>query len=86
MGQVRLAFLLESSFIALLGIGVALGAALSGGMIGAMSEDLAGVTYEVPYAAIALVVALSYAASLLTNYLPARGASKVYPAEALRYE
>jgi putative ABC transport system permease protein len=87
-GQVRLAFLLESSFIALLGIGigVALGGALSGGIIDAMSEDFAGVAYKVPYAAIALVVALSYAASLLTTYLPARQASKVYPAEALRYE
>jgi ABC-type lipoprotein release transport system permease subunit len=51
-----------------------------------MSEDFAGVTYKVPYVAIALVVVLSYATSLLTTYLPARGASKVYPAEALRYE
>jgi putative ABC transport system permease protein len=86
--QVRLAFLLESSFIALLGIGlgVALGAALSGGLIDSLSEDIAGVTYKVPYVAIALVVAFSYAASLLTTYLPARQASKVYPAEALRYE
>ena len=87
-GQVRLAFLLESSFIALLGIGlgVALGAALSGGLIDSLSEDIAGVTYKVPWLALALVVALSYAASLLTTFLPARGASKVYPAEALRYE
>ena len=87
-GQVRLAFLLESSFIALLGIGlgVALGAALSGGLIDSLSEDIAGVTYRVPWVAIALVVALSYAASLLTTFLPARTASKVYPAEALRYE
>jgi len=87
-GQVRLAFLLESSFIALLGIGlgVALGAALSGGLIDSLSEDIAGVTYKVPWVAVSLVVALSYAASLLTTYLPARQASKVYPAEALRYE
>jgi ABC-type lipoprotein release transport system permease subunit len=33
-----------------------------------------------------LVVIFGYAASLLTTYLPARQASKVYPAEALRYE
>jgi putative ABC transport system permease protein len=87
-GQVRLAFLLESSFIALLGIGigVALGAALSGGLIDSLSEDIAGVTYRVPWVALVLVVALSYVASLLTTFLPARGASKVYPAEALRYE
>ncbi len=69
-----------------IGIGVSLGGALSGGIIDAMSEDFAGVTYKVPYVAIALVMVLSYTASLLTTYLPARGASKVYPAEALRYE
>jgi len=35
---------------------------------------------------IGLVAAIAYAASLLTTFLPARQASKVYPAEALRYE
>jgi putative ABC transport system permease protein len=29
---------------------------------------------------------VGYAASVLTTFLPARRASKVYPAEALRYE
>ncbi|MGF1473355.1 MAG: ABC transporter permease [Rubrobacteraceae bacterium] len=87
-GQVRLAFLLESSFIALLGIGlgVGLGAALSNEVISGLTEDLAGATYQVPWTAMVLVVALTYGASLLTTYLPARQASKVYPAEALRYE
>jgi putative ABC transport system permease protein len=87
-GQVRLAFLLESSFIALLGIGlgVALGAALSGGIVDSLSQDIAGVAYKVPWTSLVVVVVASYAASLLTTFLPARGASKVYPAEALRYE
>ena len=87
-GQVRLAFLLESSFIALLGIGLglALGAALSGGIVESLSQDVAGVAYTVPWTSLAVVVVASYAASLLTTFLPARGASKVYPAEALRYE
>ncbi len=85
-GQVRPAFLLESSFIALLGIGLGLilGAALSGGIIESLGQDIAGVAYKVPWAS--LVVVTSYAASLLTTFLPARRASKVYPAEALRYE
>ena len=87
-GQVRLAFLLESSFLALLGIslGIALGAALSNEVISGLTEDLAGATYQVPWTLLILVAALSYVAALLTTYLPARQASKVYPAEALRYE
>jgi putative ABC transport system permease protein len=40
----------------------------------------------VPWGALVLVVVVGYAASLLTTFLPARRASKVYPAEALRYE
>jgi ABC-type antimicrobial peptide transport system permease subunit len=33
-----------------------------------------------------IVFAIVIAAALLTAYLPARQASRVYPAEALRYE
>ncbi len=86
--QVRLAFLMESSFIALLGIatGIALGFGLSGNVIDLMAGGMAGVTYQVPWTMIGLTAIVAYAASLLTTFLPARQASKVYPAEALRYE
>jgi putative ABC transport system permease protein len=87
-GQVRLAFLIESSFIALLGLGagVALGLGFSGTLIDNIREGFPGMEYRVPWMALALVIVLGYAASLLSTYLPARRASKVYPAEALRYE
>src|SRR5215211_7276733 len=87
-GQVRLVFLIESSFIALLGIGVgvALGLGFSGTLIDNISQGFPGMEYRVPWGALLLVVTVGYAASLLTTYLPARQASKVYPAEALRYE
>jgi len=87
-GQVRLAFLIESSFMALLGlgVGVALGLAFSGTLIDNIREGFPGMEYRVPWSALLLVVVAGYAASLLTTYLPARQASKVYPAEALRYE
>jgi putative ABC transport system permease protein len=80
--------LIESSFIALLGLGagVALGLGFSGTLIDNIQEGFPGMEYRVPWSALALVIVLGYAASLLTTYLPARRASKVYPAEALRYE
>jgi putative ABC transport system permease protein len=87
-GQVRLAFLIESSFVALLGIGlgVALGAALSVGIVDSFAEQISGIRYTVPWSTLGVIVGLSYVASLLTTFLPARQASRVYPAEALRYE
>jgi putative ABC transport system permease protein len=87
-GQVRLVFLIESSFIALLGIGVgvALGLGFSGTLIDNISQNIPGLEYTVPWGTLLLVVVVGYATSLLTTFLPARRASKIYPAEALRYE
>jgi putative ABC transport system permease protein len=87
-GQVRLVFLIESSFIALLGIGVgvALGMGFSGTLIDNIRQGMPGLEYTVPWSALLLVIFVGYGASLLTTFLPARQASQVYPAEALRYE
>jgi putative ABC transport system permease protein len=87
-GMVQLSFLLESSFIALLGIalGVALGAGLSVPIIDQMSESFEGMKFQIPWVNIVVVVVIAYGASLLTTYLPARQAAKIYPAEALRFE
>jgi putative ABC transport system permease protein len=86
--QVRLTFLIESSFIALLGLGagVVLGFGFSGTLIDNIREGFPGMEYQVPWSALLLVMVVGYAASLLTTYLPARRTSRVYPAEALRYE
>ena len=87
-GQVRLTFLIESSFIALLGIGagMALGLGFSGTLIENIRDGFPGMEYHIPWGALVLVAVVGYAASLFTTYLPARQASKIYPAEALRYE
>jgi len=86
--MVQFSFLLESSFVALLGIaiGIALGAGLSVQIIDAMGETFEGITYQVPWLNILVVFIIAYGASLLTTYLPARQAANVYPAEALRFE
>jgi putative ABC transport system permease protein len=87
-GMVQKAFLLESSFVAILGIaiGSALGLTLCYSVIDFIADDMAGLTYKIPWFNVIFIGVLAYAASLLTTYLPARQASKVYPAEALRYE
>ncbi|MFC1924023.1 ABC transporter permease, partial [Chloroflexota bacterium] len=84
--MVQFSFLLESSFIALLGIGIgiALGLILSVQLIPDMGIE--GIEMAVPWGRIILIVAIAYGASLITTFLPAWQASRVYPAEALRYE
>ena len=42
--------------------------------------------WVVPWLQIGVIVAVTYVFSLLATYLPARQASRIYPAEALRYE
>jgi putative ABC transport system permease protein len=87
-GMVQLAFLLESSFVAILGIllGLGLGAAISYNVIGTIAEDVQGLEYTVPWANLIVVVVVAYTASLLTTYLSARQAANIHPAEALRFE
>jgi hypothetical protein len=88
--MVQLSFLLESGFIALsgivLGIGLGLTFAWSLFTSGQFGETSNGVAFTVPWAQVIAVVAFAFIASLLMTYLPARSASKVAIAEALRYE
>ena len=51
-----------------------------------MSRDIDGLTYHFPWLNALVVLIVAYGASLLTTYLPARQAARVYPAEALRSE
>ena len=87
-GMVQLSFLIESSFVALLGIGIgiALGFGLSYSIVEEMAHDFEGLKYTIPWFNIVGVGVIAYGASLLTTYLPALQASRVYPAGALRFE
>ncbi|MGD9101847.1 MAG: FtsX-like permease family protein, partial [Anaerolineae bacterium] len=84
-------FLLESSFVALLGIfiGLGLGLILSYNFYNAEVSASVGdleLSFAVPWIRLGTIVTIAYVASLLTTFLPAWQAARVYPAEALRYE
>jgi putative ABC transport system permease protein len=86
--MVRNSFLLESSFVAVLGtlIGAVLGLSLAYQLVNYFIKTAPGLHFVIPWVELVLIVVGAYAASLLTTYLPARQASQVFPAEALRYE
>ncbi len=88
--MIALSFLLESSFISVLGsiIGLALGLLLSFNAVTSIRSEagIDGLSFSVPWMQLGVILALTFGFSLLTTFLPARQASKVYPAEALRYE
>ena len=86
-GTIQRAFLTESTFVALEGI--VLGAALSivtSYLLFKNDEELnaAGVGFPIPWASIAVLVAAAAVASILATVWPARQASKIRPAVALR--
>ncbi|MQF69173.1 FtsX-like permease family protein [SAR202 cluster bacterium AD-804-J14_MRT_500m] len=86
--MVQLSFLIESSFVALLGIaiGIALGTVISYNVVNEIGNELDGIKFSVPWTQIFIIVGIAYFFSLLTTFLPARQASNILPAEALRYE
>lgn len=87
-GMVQLSFLLESSFIALLGIimGLGLGLLTSINVVNSIRYEEAAYSLVVPWAQVLGIAVVAYILSLLMTFLPARGAGKIAPSEALRYE
>ena len=86
---IALSFFLESSFIALTGtaMGFLLGLALSYNLL--TSPDFTSGTeidFNVPWLRLGLIGGIAYGASALMTLIPARAASRVPVAEALRYE
>ena len=88
--MVQLSFLLESSFVTVLGIvvGSILGLILSYNIINDNSDQGSseGIRFAVPWLNLIIIFLIAYGASLLTTFLPSRQASRLHPSEALRYE
>ena len=86
--MIRTQFLIESSFITLIGvvIGIFLGILQSYLIFQQISKDLEGAKFTVPIGEVGILILITVIASILASVIPANEASKIYPAEALRYE
>jgi putative ABC transport system permease protein len=88
--MVQACFLIESSFIALTSIviGTVLGLAVAYNVIhgSARQPSWGNLSFDVPWITLAIIFAAVYAVALATTFAPAYRASRIYPAEALRYQ
>jgi putative ABC transport system permease protein len=88
--MVQLSFLIESSFVALTSIvvGTLLGLIVAYDVVTdyARQPGMENLGLEVPWLTLIIVFIAVYVVALLTTLLPAKRASRVYPAEALRYQ
>jgi putative ABC transport system permease protein len=88
--MVQLSFLLESSFIALTAIivGTGLGLAVAYNVVDeyARQPSMENLSLSVPWLTLALIFLLVYLVAMATTLAPARRASRIFPAEALRYQ
>ena len=87
-GTVALGLLLETSFIAILGIasGIALALLLCFNLFDSAEFSTIDLALIVPWWQVVLVAGFAYGASFLMTVVPARQASGIAIAEALRYE
>ena len=86
--MVWLSFLLESLYITFLGIvlGLGLGALTSWNIFNEIAKEVEGISYSIPWINVLVIVGITLFFALLSSFLPSKQASKIYPAEALRYE
>jgi putative ABC transport system permease protein len=85
---VSMSFLIETAFVVLLGSlsGTILGLLLARNLFAGDSFVEGGVSLAIPWTLIIVILVLTVIAALLMTIIPARQASKLSPAEALRYE
>jgi putative ABC transport system permease protein len=90
-GTVSLTFMLESSFVAMMGIlsGVVGAAIISRNLFSSdefTGTSRSGTDFFIPWGEVVAFVAVAYVFALLMTWWPSRGAAKVPIADALRYE
>ncbi len=87
--MVSLSFMVETAFIVGMGIltGVGLGIELSRKLVHDPNQGFSsGISFVIPWSIILPIVILTIVVAMLMTWIPARQASKIAPAEALRYE
>ena len=88
--MVQLSFLIESAFVTLVGIlvGTSLGLVVAFNVVSdaARQPTWDTIRFAPPLLSLGAILLVVFLASLATTYLPARRASRIYPAMALRYE
>jgi putative ABC transport system permease protein len=87
-GTVALTFMLESSFIALMGIlsGVVGGMFIARNLFTGGQFGGAGIEFTIPWVEVLTIAFVAFTFSLAMTWLPSRRAAQVPVAEALRYE
>jgi putative ABC transport system permease protein len=87
-GSIATTFMLESSFIALMGIlsGVVGGVVISRNLFTTGQFSGENVEFMIPWAEIIPFAVAAFVVSLAMTWWPSRGAAKVPVADALRYE
>src|SRR6185312_6842759 len=87
--MVSLSFMIETAFVVSMGVvtGIILGIELSRKLVHDPDQGFSpDIAFVVPWGLIALMAALTIVVALLMTWIPARQASRIAPAEALRYE
>jgi putative ABC transport system permease protein len=88
--MVQLSFLIESSFISLTAIvvGTGLGLAVAYSVISdsRRTPSWENMSFVVPWGTLGIIFLAVYLVAMLTTFVPALRASRIYPAEALRYQ
>ena len=86
--MIQIQFLMESGIVAILGsaLGVGLGSLIGWNIFNAISAEVDGLSFTIPWLNVAIIVVIAVVFSLVSTIIPARQAAMIKPTDALRYE